>query len=181
VNAPQGRCYWAIAPFSPASPFRLYAGTEHEPIPATTRSMVTAARTGGDPQFDAIVAVKARPILVLTETLQPFGEVLALRLRTFDKLTAADQKRVREQQDDGLFHLDPARFSKLPQENAAIVTALLRLPVSAIDTSEEHGVLNTNELRVVHERVARAHGLNLDLLALGQAQRLIERMRSRDR
>lgn len=180
MNAPQGRCYWAIAPFSPASPFRLYAGTEHEPIPATTRSMVTAARTGGDPQFDAIVAVKARPILVLTETLQPFGEVLALRLRTFDKLTAADQKRVREQEDDGLFHLDPALFSKLPQENAAIVTALLRLPVSVIDTSEEHGVLNTNELRVVHERVARAHGLNLDLLALGQAQRLIDRMRSRD-
>jgi hypothetical protein len=142
--------------------------------------MVTAARTAGDPQFDAIVAVKARPILVLTEILQPFDEVLALRLRTFDKLTAPEQKRVREHEDDGLFHLAPARFSKLPKENAAIVTALLRLPVSAIDTSEEHGALNDNELRAVHERVARAHGLKLDLLALAQAQRLIDRLRSRD-
>ena len=54
---------------------------------------------------------------------------------------------------EGLFHLDPTRFPGLGQENAAIITALLRLPVSAIDTSEELGTLEV--LRAVHERVAR--------------------------
>lgn len=176
MNAPQGRCYWAVAPFSPVPPFRVYAGPDHEPLRATTASIVAAARSG-DPQFDVIVQVKARPVLVLTETLKPFDEVLALRLRTFDKLDDAEQQQVRAHRDDGLFRLDPARFPSLPKENAAIITALLRLPVTALDSSIELGTLNDNELRVVHERVARAHGLKLDMLALQQAQKLIERLR----
>jgi hypothetical protein len=72
---------------------------------------------------------------------------------------------------------DTAAFAGLPQENAAIVSALVRVPVGAIATERELGTLNDNELRVVHERVARAHGLRLDLLALEQAQRLIKRLR----
>lgn len=176
MNAPQGRCYWAVVPFSPKPPFRIYAGTDRAPIEATTGSIVNAARKG-DPQFDAIVPVKARPVIVLTEVLPPFDDALVLRLRTFDKLTAAEQARVRAHDDDGLFHLDPARFAGLPQENAAIVSALVRVPAAAIDTSRELGSVNDNELRVLHERVARAHGLRLDVLALEQAQRLVERMR----
>ena len=173
--APQGRCYWAVVPFSPAQPFRIYAGTERAPLAVTTTAIVNAARKG-DPQFDAIVPVKARPVLVLTELLAPFDEVLALRLRTFDKLSAAEQQRVREHQEDALFHLEPAAFAGLPQENAAIVSALVRVPVGAIATERELGTLNENELRVVHERVARAHGLRLDMLALEQAQQLIKRL-----
>jgi hypothetical protein len=175
VIAPQGRCYWAVVPFSPTPPFRIYAGTDREPLEVTTTAIVNAARKG-DPQFDAIVPVKARPVLVLTELLAPFDEVLALRLRTFDKLSATEQQHVREHQDDALFHLDPAAFPGLPQENAAIVSALVRVPAGAIATSSELGALNDNELRVVHERVARAHKLRLDMLALEQAQRLIKRM-----
>lgn len=177
MNAPRGRCYWAVAPFSPAPPFRIYAGAGHAPIETSTTAIVTAARSG-DPQFDAIVAVKARPVLVLTEILKPFDEVLALRLRTFDKLTASDRQRVRAHQDDVLFHLDPQRFPGLPKENAAIVTALLRLPMAAIDTSQEQGTLDINELRLLHERVVRAHDLKLDIAILTQAQQLIERLRA---
>lgn len=177
--APQGRCYWAVVPFSPKPPFRIYAGTDREPLEVTTAAIVNAARKG-DPQFDAIVPVKARPVLVLTEVLAPFDEVLTLRLRTFDKLSAAEQRHVRDHQDGALFHLDPATFPGLPQENAAIVSALVRVPVGAIATDRELGALNENELRVVHERVARAHGLRLDMLALEHAQRLIERMRAQE-
>lgn len=68
-------------------------------------------------------------MLVLTELLSPFDEVLGLRRRTFDN---------------------------------------------------ELGTLNEHELRVLHQRVARAHDLRLDVLALEQARRLIERMRARE-
>lgn len=180
MNAPQGRCYWAVAPFSPTPPFQIYAGTEHEPVRASTTAIVNAAGRG-DPQFSVIVPVKARPVLVLTSTLKPFDDVLALRLRALDKLTVGDQERVRAHDDDGLFYLQPDVFAGLPKENAAIVSALLRLPVSAIDTSRELGQMDANELRVVHERVARAHDLKLDMLALEQARRLVQRLRAADR
>lgn len=179
MNAPEGRAYWAVAPFSPAPPFEIYAGTEHKPFQATTRQIVRAARKGGDPQLDAIVAVKARPVLVITALPEPYDEVLALRLRTFDKLTDDEQEQVRGHRDDALFHLEPGRFPGLPAENAAIVTALLRLPISAIDSGDELGTLSESELRVVHERVARAHGLRLDTLVLAKAQELIEHFRVR--
>jgi hypothetical protein len=177
VNAPQGRCYWAVVPFAASEPFRIYAGTEREPFTASTASLVAAVRKG-DPQFDAIVPVKARPILVLSERLDPFDDVLALRLRSFDKLSREEQDRVREHEDEGLFHLDPSSFPHLPAENAAIITALVRVPVSAIDTSVELGRVNVTELRVIHERVARAHDLKLDALVLAQAQRLIKSMQA---
>jgi hypothetical protein len=85
---------------------------------------------------------------------------------------------VREHEDEGLFHLDPSSFPHLPGENAAIITTLVRVPVSAIDTSVELGRVNVNELRVIHERVARAHDLKLDVLVLAQAQRLIKKMQA---
>lgn len=176
MKAPQGRCYWAVAPFSPTPPYRLYAGRDHRPIEASTLELVEVARKG-EAQVTALVEVKARPVLVISPVLEPYDEVLALRLRTFDKLSTDERQRVRDHKDDGLFHLEPRSFTRLPQENAAIVTAMLRLPLTALDTRVEQGALNVNELRVVHERLARAHHLNLDMLALSQAQRLIERMR----
>lgn len=176
MNAPQGRCYWAAAPFAPNSPFRVYAGEEHPPIETTTQQIVAAARAG-DPQLTVLVEVKARPMLVLTPTLDPYDDVLALRLRRLAKESPGNAARIRAQQDDGLFYLDPAAFPHLPAENAAIITALLRLPSSALDTSRELGVLSVNDLRVIHERVARAHELNLDTLVLNQAQRLLETLK----
>lgn len=173
--APQGRCYWAVAPFSPEPPFRIYAGPARDPVSATTAAIVNAAGKG-DPQFDLIVAAKARPVLVLTEILEPYDEILALRLRTFDKIPEADWGRVRDGGDTLLHHLAPSGFPGLAKENAAIVTALLRLPATAIDTARELGVLTPDGLRDVHERVTRAHGFKLDVLALRQAHRLIEQL-----
>jgi hypothetical protein len=146
-------------------------------LTVSTASLVAAVRKG-DPQFDAIVAVKARPILVLSQRLDPFDDVIALRLRSFDKLSPTQQETVRAHCDDGLFHLDPRSFPRLPAENAAIITTLIRVPISAIDTSAELGRLNDNELQMVHERVARAHHLKLDTLVLAQAQRLIKRLQT---
>lgn len=135
------------------------------------RAMLTAAQSG-DPQFDILVGVKVRPVLVLSPVLAPYDEVIALRLRTLDKLDdERERERVRSGDDRGLFYLRPDRFPGLRVENAAIVTALLRLPTSALDTSTELGALDDDGLRSVHERFASAHGLRLDALVL---QRLAE-------
>lgn len=166
-----------MAPFSPRPPFRLYAGEEQPPREVDTASIVSAAKRGAS-EFVVLSPVKARPVLVLTEVIQPSDEVLALRLQRLEKLgDSKAQKRVREHADDLLFYLQPHHFPGLPVENAAIVSGLLRLPIAAVDTRAELGSLNENELRVVHERIAASHGLRLDMLVLEQARRLLERVR----
>lgn len=86
---------------------------------------------------------------------------------------------MREHADELLFHLAPDAFPGLPVENAAIVTALLRLPIDAIDTATELGSLSDDELRAVHERVVKAHGFNLERLVLQRARDLLERLKQR--
>lgn len=130
-------------------------------------------------EFTLLTPIKARPVLVVTEVLDPYDEVLALRLQRLEKLVPEDAERVRSLEDEGLFHLSPQAFPGLPAENAAIVSALLRLPIEAIDTSMELGTLNENELRVVHERLVRSHGLNLEMLVIDKARELLERLKAR--
>ncbi len=134
---------------------------------------VDAARKGMS-EFVVLTTVKARPVLVITPVLPDYDEVLVLRLRRFEKLSSDTiRQQVRTGSDPALFPLDPERFPGLPVENAAIVTSLLRLPVEALDRRESLGSLDDSELRTLHERVVRAHGLKLDTLILERAQELI--------
>jgi hypothetical protein len=134
---------------------------------------VDAARKGMS-EFVVLTPVKARPVLVITPILPEHDEVLALRLRRLEKLSSeAVRQQVRDGEDPALFHLRPERFPGLPVENAAIVTSLLRLPVEALDRRRSQGTLDENELRALHQRVVRAHGLKLDTLILERAQALI--------
>ena len=124
-------------------------------------------------EFVLLTSVKTRPVLVITGVLPEHEEVLALRLRRLKKLaTDAARGLVRDGKDEALFYLQPERFPGLPVENAAIVTSLLRLPLSAIDRRTSLGSLTENELRALHERVARAHELKLDVMIVEKARRL---------
>jgi hypothetical protein len=173
---PLGHCYWAVAPFSPKPPFRIYAGEGSPPRAAASAEQFTDAARKGMSEFTMLTPVKTRPVLVITPVLPEHDEVLALRLRRLDKLSSdAACQRVRAGEDPALFHLRPERFPGLPVENAAIVTSLLRLPMGAIDDRESLGALDRDERRIVHERVARAHALELDLLILERARALIAR------
>lgn len=179
MRPPAGRCHWAVAPFSPRPPFRLYAGLDSPPREVASPAQLTAAAKKGMSEFTVLAPVKARPVLLLTEVLQPHDEVLAVRLQRLEKLTADEAMRVRDHRDEGLFHLEPDAFPGLPVENAAIVTALLRLPIHAVDTSAELGSLNDNELRTLHERVVRANGFDLEMLVIEKARELLERLQAR--
>lgn len=175
MQQPLGHCYWALAPFAPAPPFRIYQKGA-APKPVDSVEPFTAAARKGASEFALLVPVKARPVLVITEVLPEHEEVLALRLRRLEKLASeAERERVREGSDPGLFHLNPDRFQGLPVENAAIVSSLLRLPAAALDRRGSLGALDDNELRALHERVARVHRLRLDKLVLEHAQSLLQR------
>jgi hypothetical protein len=165
----------ALAPFAPAPPFRLYQEGA-APKPVDSVEPFTAAARKGASEFALLTPVKARPVLVITEVLPEHEEVLALRLRRLEKLSSdVERQRVREGSDPGFFHLKPDRFKGLPVENAAIVSSLLRLPAAALDRRTSLGGLDDNELRTLHERVARVHRLRLDKLVLERAQSLLQR------
>jgi hypothetical protein len=177
VQPPLGHCYWAVAPFAPEPPFQLYQqGTEPREV-ASAEAFIEASRKRGS-EFVMLTSVKARPVLVITGVLPEHDEVLALRLRRLEKL-ASDSARetVRATDDQALFYLRPEAFPGLRVENAAIVTSLLRLPIGALDRSASLGTLNESELRVLHERVARAHELRLDAMIVERACRLLDAAR----
>lgn len=100
-----------------------------------------------------------------------------MRLLRLGSLTAREREIVRSGEDPGLYHLDSERFD-LPEENAAIVAALVRVHRSAIDP-QPVGRLEDDELRVVHERVATYYGLDLRQLVRHELQRLAEAQRRR--
>ncbi len=174
LDPPLGRVYRAVAPFAPEPPYRLYAGVGHEPVSVVdTSSLVEVGE-----EVTALVTVKPRPVLVITEPSFRYNEVLALRLWRFGKLATEEQEVVREGRTEDLFHLRPESFKGLEEENAARISSSLRLPLSAIDLTQPLGSVNENELRVIHERLVRMHDLDLRNLILGKARDLIEDLRS---
>jgi hypothetical protein len=179
VNGLPGAVVWAVVPFVPEAPFRLYAGEGHPPVEVPEAGkLIEAARKGSDSEFTFLVPGKARPVLVVSDRLdERLGELIALRLLRLGALTPNERAIVRSQDDPGLYHLDPDRVD-LPEENAAIVAALVRVHRTAIDP-QPVGRLGQDELRVVHERLATYYGLDLRELVRGELERLAETQRRR--
>ena len=175
-----GTVRWAVVPSAPAPPFRLYAGPDTPPIVVPSAdSLIEATRRGGDPEFSYIVSGKARSVLLLSDPpAAHHREVTALRLLRLSKLTLQEQERVRAQQEELLFHLAPERFD-LPEENAALVTALVRLHVDAIGGGPPAGQLGDEEMRVLGERIVRFYGFDVRLLLERYVHELAERRQGR--
>ena len=173
-----GSVRWGVVPFAPEPPFRIYAGPGSEPIVvADVSSVIAAAQKGRDAELSYIVSGKARPVLVLSDPpAEHHREVTALRLLRLSTLSAADQRRVRGHEDELLFYLAPDRFS-LPEESAAMVTALVRLHAGAIDSGPPLGQLDTNEQRTLGERIIRFYGFDTRLLVEQQIRELAARRR----
>ena len=118
-----------------------------------------------------------RPVLILSDPSPRMQEATALRLLRFSKLTSEQQDHVRQQRDELLFHVAPGRF-KLPEENAAIISALVRVNVSAIDTTSL-GELGAEEMRVLGERIIRFYRFDTRLLVERRLQELAELQKRR--
>lgn len=171
-----GRVRWAVVPYTPRPPFRLYAGPDQLPVETSDTEAIIRSACSGDPEFTYLVPGKARPVLLLGEPPSDHHrEVTGLRLLRLSKLAAADQQLVREQRDPLLFHLDPTRFD-LPEENAAMVSAIVRIHVDAIGR-KPCGELNPNEFRVLGERLIEFYGFDTRLLVERQIRALAARRR----
>jgi len=170
-----GSVKWAVVPFAPRPPFRLYAGERHPPIvvPHPETIIAGARRSGGEAELTYLVSGKARPVLILSEppTLHD-REVTALRLLRLSKLTSDEQARVRRQEDELLFHLTPNRFD-LPEENAVLVGALVRVHIDAIDSGPPLGMLDDAEMRVLGERIIHHYRFDTRLLIERRLRELI--------
>lgn len=168
-----GAVVWAVVPYTPQAPFRIYGGPDREPFTVDgPRQLISAAKKGGDQEMTYLVTGKVRPVLILSDAHDSdLGEYLALRLARFSKLTVPEQERIRAQKHPTLFHLRPAEFAGLSEENAAMIAGLVRLHRSAVDT-QALGRLDANELGVVHQRFAAFHRFDLRALVLEKLQEL---------
>lgn len=168
-----GAVVWAVVPFAPEPPFRLWAGAERDPVEVPSPAPLIKAARRSESEFTFLVPGKARPVLVLSDGYdERIGELLALRLLRLGKLPEEGRQLIREQRDASLFYLDPDRFN-LPEENAAMVAGLVRVPHTALDTTPV-GRLDRDGLRTLHERVAHRYQLDLHRLVLSEIRRLAE-------
>lgn len=159
-----GRAVWALAPYAPEAPFRLYPGpVARAPVIVNELAPLRQALTrGGDAEVTVLTPAKVRPVLIVADASDTAYDpgLLVLRLLSFDKLSEPEREQVRTGADPRHFHLPPKRFKGLPQENAAIVSTLTRVASSAVEPASL-GQLDANELRTLHERIAAYFQLDL--------------------
>ena len=175
-----GSVRWAVVPYAPKPPFRLYAGPGSDPIVVPeVDTVIAAARRGGDAELSYIVSGKARPVLILSEPdRRHHREVTALRLLRLSRLEPDERARVLAGADDLLFPLDPARFH-LPEACAAIISALVRLDIAAIGSGASLGRLDGNESRAIGEGVIRHYGFDTRGLVERHITELVARHKAR--
>jgi hypothetical protein len=175
-----GEVYWAIVPYTPATPFKIHVA-DGAPVEVPSASqIVDGLRKGGDAEFEFIVRAKARPVLLLSGYSDPrTGDLFALRLQRLEKLSDQEQQRVKEQREPSLFHLSPERFPDLGEASAAMVTAPIRLHGTALDTRKPLGRLDRNEVRALVERFVSYWQFDLRQLLVAQIRELQHRRRAR--
>ena len=175
-----GDVYWAIVPYTPATPSKIHIA-DGAPVEVPTASqIVDGLRKGGDAEFEFVVRAKARPVLLLSGHSDPrTGDLFALRLLRLEKLSGQERQRVEEQREPSLFYLSPERFPDLGEDSAAMVTAPIRLHETALDTRKALGRLDRKEMRALVERFIVYWQFDLRQLLVAQIRELQHRRKVR--
>jgi len=175
-----GEVYWAVVPYTPATPFKVHV-SDGVPVEVPTASqIVDGLRKGGDAEFEFVVRAKARPVLLLSGRSDPrTSDLFALRLLRLDKLSDPERQRVEEQREPSLFHLSSKSFPGLAEDSAAMVTAPIRLHETALDTRKNLGRLDRKETRALVERFVSYWQFDLRQLLVAQIRELQHRRRTR--
>lgn len=177
----KGAIAWAISAFDAEAPFRVAQPDVSEVRFDDARGLAGAVlqrRMPGD--FELTVGAKLRPVLLLQDRpLGRFQDFAALRLMRLEKFDAAEQQRIRDGEEETLFHLghDKRRYG-LDKEQAIVLTSLHRIHRSAIATPPI-GRLNEPELRTVAERLVTVSELDIANLVTRKAAEFVERLRQR--
>jgi mRNA-degrading endonuclease toxin of MazEF toxin-antitoxin module len=162
----RGAIVWAVAPYVPQAPFRIWGGPEQPvaSIATATELARQVLRRGLDAEQAFIVAAKLRPVVVLQERpRRALPEYAALRILRLEELSEARRESVRAHAEPSLFHLpvDPQKYG-MTKEGAIDLNSLLRIHESAI-AGRTIGRLDATELRLLGERLV--DHLDIDLTA----------------
>lgn len=175
----RGAIVWAVAPYAPKAPFRIWGGAS-APV-ATIETATELARLVSQRGLDAeqtfLTTGKLRPVVILQERPRhALPEHVALRIVRLEELTPSHQEAIRAQREPSLFHLraQKAKYG-MTKEGAIDLNALIRIHESAI-AGRPIGRLDANELRVIGERLAEHLDLDLTMLIERKARSLLERI-----
>lgn len=174
-----GEAYWAVVPSTPQAPFHVFVKDKPPVEVPTAKTIIDGLRKSGDAEFRFVVEANARPVLLLSDRIDPqTGDLFGLRLVRLSTLDEDEAQQVRDQRQPGLFHLKPERFSDLEEESAAMISAPIRLHETAVDTSQPLGRLDQNEMRVLSERFVSYWELDLNQLLIGKIRELLRKRES---
>jgi len=174
-----GEVYWAVVPYTPQAPFHVFVKDKPPVQVPSAKTIIDGLRKGGDAEFRFVVEAKARPVLLLSDRIDPqTGDLFGLRLVRLSTLDEDEAQQVRDQRQPGLFHLKPERFPDLEEESAAMISAPIRLHESAVNTTSPLGRLDQNEMRVLSERFVSYWELDLHQLLIGKIRELLRKRES---
>jgi hypothetical protein len=174
-----GEVYWAVVPYTPQAPFQIFVKDKPPVEVPDAKTIIAGLRKGGDAELRFVVEAKARPVLLLSDHVDPrTGDLFGLRLARLDSLDEGEAQQVREQREAGLFHLKGERFPGLSEESAAMISAPIRIHQSAVDLGSSLGCLDQNEMRVLAERFVNYWQFDLHQLLVGKIRELLRKRES---
>ena len=183
VEALRGAIVWAVAPYAPKSPFRIWSGADQPVATVDTATELArlVSRRGLDAEQTFLTAGKLRPVVILQDRpRRALPEYAALRIVRLEELAPAEQEAIRSHCEPSLFHLavNRAKYG-MTKEGAIDLNALIRIHASAI-AGRPIGRLDANELRVVGERLIEHLDIEVTQLVEREARALLERIANRD-
>lgn len=171
-----GEVCWAVVPDTPQAPFQVFVKDGSPVEVGEAKTIIDGLRKGEGAELRFVVAAKARPVLLLSDRVDPrTGDLFGLRLARLEALDEEEAQQVRDQRQPSLFHLKPERFSGLTEESAAIISAPIRLHETAVDLDEVLGRLDQNEMRVLAERFVTYWQFDLHQLLITKIRELLRR------
>jgi hypothetical protein len=171
-----GEVYWAVVPSTPQAPFQIFVKDKPPVEVPDAKTIIAGLRKGGDAELRFVVEAKARPVLLLSDHVDPrTGDLFGLRLVRLGSLNEDEAQHVREQREPGLFHLKGERFLGLEHESAAMISAPIRVHQSAVDFGSSLGRLDQNEMRVLAERFVTYWQFDLHQMLIGKIRELLRK------
>lgn len=163
-------------PYTPQAPFQIFVKDKPPVEVPDAKTIIAGLRKGGDAELRFVVEAKARPVLLLSDHVDPrTGDLFGLRLVRLDKLDENEAQQVREQREAGLFHLKKERFPGLNEDSAAMISAPIRVHETAVDLGNPLGRLDQNEMRVLAERFVTYWQFDLHQLLIGKIRELLRK------
>lgn len=176
MAALRGAIVWAVVPYVPEVPFRLWLGDNHPvaELGDARRYAEQVREQGLEAEQSFVVKGKLRPVLLLQD--RPRGvlkEAVALRMVRLEELADEHRARIRGQREPSLFHLPVRERYGLSKEVAIDLNALVRVHVSAL-LPKSVGRLDDNEMRVVGQRLAEHLDIDLEPLIAARVEERLE-------